>query len=100
VWSGGKGGDNLKTLPITIVYKIEGAIIGQNLKHLIESEGFQTEDYLIVEALDLFAKVNVDFSDCYLSVKSNNNKSPIITLANDFKKLNCEWYKPISFIQS
>ena len=62
----------------------------------IESDGVELEEETIIQrVLNAFHKVNVDFVDVYLAEKSKVLELPIITWNHkDFKKLECEYYRP------
>lgn len=78
------------------VYKFEKDAILQVFDDFIESDGVELEeDGLMQRVLARFREVNVDFVDVYLAEKSKNLELPILTWnSQDFKKLECEFYKP------
>ncbi|MDI6812219.1 MAG: PIN domain-containing protein [Desulfitobacteriaceae bacterium] len=78
------------------VYKFEKEVILQVFDDFIESDGVELEeDSLIQRVLVRFREVNADFVDVYLAEKARSLELPILTWnAKDFKKLNCEFYRP------
>lgn len=82
------------------VYRLEKQKILQVFNNLVESDGVELEeDNLIQRVLIHFHEVNVDFVDVYLAEKSRSLELPVLTWnVKDFKKLNCEFYKPQDFL--
>lgn len=82
------------------VYRLEKQRILQVFNDLVESEGVELEeDNLLQRVLIHFREVNVDFVDVYLAEKSRSLELPVLTWnAKDFKKLNCEFYRPQDFL--
>lgn len=78
------------------VYGVEKEAILQVFEDFIESSGVELEEETIIQrTLSTFHKVNVDFVDVYLAEKSKGLELPIITWNHkDFKKLDCEFYRP------
>lgn len=78
------------------VYNFEKEAILQVFEDFIESDGVELEeDGLMQRVLTRFGGVNVDFVDVYLAEKSRSLQLPILTWnAKDFKKLQCEFYRP------
>lgn len=62
----------------------------------IESDGVELEeDGQIQRVLARFREVNVDFVDVYLAERSKSLELPVLTWnVKDFKKLDCEFYRP------
>lgn len=82
------------------VYKFEKQAILQVFADFIESEGVELEEDNIMQRVLLsFREVNADLVDVYLAEKSRNLEMPILTWnSRDFKKLNCEFYRPEDLI--
>lgn len=82
------------------VYEFEKEVILQVFEDFIESDGVELEeDTIIQRTLNTFYKANVDFIDVYLAEKSKGLELPIITWNHkDFKKLDCEYYRPQDII--
>lgn len=78
------------------VYKFEKQTILQVFNDFVESDGVELEeDSLMQRVLVRFREVSVDFVDVYLAEKSRSLELPILTWnSKDFKKLNCEFYRP------
>jgi len=78
------------------VYSFERDVILRVYEDFIESDGVELEeDSLMQRVLARFRGVNVDFVDVYLAEKSRSLELPILTWnSKDFKKLNCEFYRP------
>ncbi|HWQ73572.1 MAG TPA: PIN domain-containing protein [Desulfitobacteriaceae bacterium] len=78
------------------VYKFEKQTILQVFDDFIESDGVELEeDSLMQHVLVRFREVSVDLVDVYLAEKSRSLELPVLTWnSKDFKKLNCEFYRP------
>jgi PIN domain. len=78
------------------VYKFEKQTILQVFDDFIESDGVELEeDSLMQHVLVRFHEVSVDLVDVYLAEKSRSLELPVLTWnSKDFKKLNCEFYRP------
>jgi len=81
-------------------YKFGKESIVHAFQELIESDGVELEEETIMQrTLNTFQTVNVDFVDVYLAEKSKGLELPILTWNHkDFKKLNCEYYRPQDII--
>lgn len=77
-------------------YKIEKESIVKALISIIESENTEMEEQeVMLNSLHTLGKVNVDVVDIYLSEKSRQSATPVLTWnKKDFKKLSCEFYSP------
>jgi predicted nucleic-acid-binding protein len=60
-------------------YKYNRKEISNILIHLCRSEGISTEGDYIVEALELFGDKNIDLADSLLSIKSLDQRIPVVT---------------------
>lgn len=82
------------------VYGFKKELILQVFEDFIESDGVELEEETIIQrTLNTFHKVNVDFVDVYLAEKSKGMELPVLTWNHrDFKKLNCEYYRPQDII--
>lgn len=77
------------------VYKVSKSVISECLRDLLDSEGVDIEETICLDALQSHADNNVDFIDAYLACKSNLIRYPMLTWnVKDFKKLDCELYRP------
>ncbi|MCM3714107.1 PIN domain-containing protein [Alkalihalobacillus oceani] len=82
-------------------FKFDKSKISEFLLDILNIDNVDPEERLVKEALILFSDKNVDFADALLSVMSNstNPLTPVLTFdQKDFKKLNCEYYKPKELI--
>lgn len=82
------------------VYNFDKEAILRVFEDFIESDGVELdEDGLVQRVLARFRGVNVDFVDVYLAEKSRSLELSVLTWnAKDFKKLECEFYKPQDLI--
>ena len=77
-------------------YKFEKESIVHVFQELLESDGVELEEETIMQrTLNTFQTLNVDLVEVYLAEKSKVLELPILTWNHkDFKKLNCEYYRP------
>lgn len=82
------------------VYNFNKEAILQVFEDFIEADGVELdEDSLVQRVLVRFREVKVDLVDVYLAEKSRNLGISVLTWnAKDFKKLECEFYRPQDFI--
>ncbi|WP_425806332.1 PIN domain-containing protein [Desulfitobacterium sp. Sab5] len=82
------------------VYNFDKEMILRVFEDFIESDGVELdEDGLVQRVLARFRGVNVDFVDVYLAEKSRSLELSVLTWnAKDFKKLECEFYRPQDLI--
>ncbi|MDR3539708.1 MAG: PIN domain-containing protein [Desulfosporosinus sp.] len=78
------------------VYNFDKETILRVFEDFIEADGVELdEDGLVQRVLARFRRVNVDFVDVYLAEKSRSLELSVLTWnAKDFKKLECEFYRP------
>jgi len=70
-------------------YKIPKKEIISKIKSLILFEGFitQTSKTLLLEALNLWDNINIDWTDAFLSAFSKEEHLPIVSFDTDFDKI-------------
>jgi len=68
-------------------YDFERSKVARTLRELVLHEGVEVEDGdVILDAFDRFAKVKVDFIDCYMAALAKAHGSVVITDDRDFRK--------------
>jgi len=82
------------------VYDFDKETILRVFEDFIEADGVELdEDGLVQRVLARFRRVNVDFVDVYLAEKSRSLELSVLTWnAKDFRKLECEFYRPQDLI--
>ncbi|MFJ5717780.1 PIN domain-containing protein [Neobacillus sp. NPDC093127] len=81
-------------------YHLDKQQISEYIIAILESDHVEAEENIVTEALRIFSEKNVDFADALLSVKVRNS-FPLLTWdQKDFKKLNCEYFKPEDIVES
>jgi len=82
------------------VYNFDKETILRVFEDFIEADGVELdEDGLVQRVLSRFRRVNVDFVDVYLAEKSRSLELSVLTWnAKDFRKLECEFYRPQDLI--
>ncbi|XWX59899.1 PIN domain-containing protein [Desulfitobacterium sp. AusDCA] len=82
------------------IYNFDKEMILRVFEDFIESDGVELdEDGLVQRVLARFRGVNVDFVDVYLAEKSRSLELSVLTWnAKDFKKIECEFYRPQDLI--
>jgi predicted nucleic-acid-binding protein len=76
-------------------YKLSNKEIGQAFLDLFDSENVQLAEPSIKEVIEVFSQYSIDVVDVYLAEKSKSINMPVLTWnSKDFRKLNCEFYKP------
>ena len=82
------------------VYNFDKETILRVFEDFIEADGVELdEDGLVQRVLARFRRVNVDFVDVYLAEQSRSLELSVLTWnAKDFRKLECEFYRPQDLI--
>lgn len=82
------------------VYNVDKETILRVFEDFIEADGVELdEDGFVQRVLARFQGVNVDLVDVYLAEKSRNLGLSVLTWnARDFRKLECEFYRPQELI--
>jgi len=82
------------------VYNFDKETILRVFEDFIDTDGVELdEDGLVQRVLARFRMVNVDFVDVYLAEKSRSLELSVLTWnAKDFRKLECEFYRPQDLI--
>ena len=82
------------------VYNFDKETILRVFEDFIDTDGVELdEDGLVQRVLARFRMVNVDFVDVYLAEKSRSLELSVLTWnAKDFRKLECELYRPQDLI--
>lgn len=104
-----RGDIAFRVLPIVLIeaywvlrkaFNFEKEMILRVFEDFIEADGVELdEDGLLRHVLARFREVNVDLVDVYLAEKSRNLGLPVLTWnARDFRKLECEFYRPQDLI--
>ena len=81
-------------------YNYDKQTILRVFEDFIEADGVELdEDGLLQQVLARFRRVNVDLIDVYLAEQSRNLGLSVLTWnARDFRKLECEFYRPQDLI--
>lgn len=82
------------------VYNVDKETILRVFEDFIEADGVELdEDGFVQRVLARFRGVNVDLVDVYLAEKSRNLGLSVLTWnGKDFRKLECEFYRPQELI--
>jgi len=68
-------------------YEFERTKLARTLRELVLHEGVEVDDSdVILDAFDRFAKVNVDFIDCYMAALAKDRDAVVVTEDRDFRK--------------
>lgn len=83
-------------------YQFEHEKIGNFLCGLVLHEGVVCpEEDTCLSALKLFAKLSVDFADCYVAASAHAQNLPVLSYDKDFKKFSgITWMTPDVAIKS
>lgn len=78
------------------IYNFDKEMILGVFEDFIEADGVELEeDGLVQRVLARFRRVNVDLVDVYLAERSRSPALSVLTWnAEDFRKLECEFYRP------
>ena len=81
-------------------YNFDKQTILRVFEDFIEADGVELdEEGLLQQVLARFRRVNVDLIDVYLAEQSRNLGLSVLTWnARDFRKLECEFYRPQDLI--
>lgn len=80
---------------LAYVYKVSRKDLVNSLKKLLKLKNLEVLDISkesLSQALDDFAKYNVDFPDCVYKQIAQGNSLEILTFDRDFKKINVKLY--------
>ena len=72
---------------LTSFYDFSNADVGTRLRGLVLHKGIEIAEVgLILDTLERFAGVNVDFPDCYAAALAAGGATPITSYDRDFRK--------------
>ena len=72
---------------LTSFYDFSHAEVGTRLRGLVLHKGIEIAEVgLILDALERFARVNVDFPDCYAAALAARGATPVTSYDRDFRK--------------
>ena len=72
---------------LTSFYDFSHADVGTRLRGLVLHKGIEiAETEIILDALERFARVNVDFPDCYAAALGARGAMPVASYDRDFRK--------------
>lgn len=68
-------------------YELERNKLAQTLRELVLHEGMEVEDEdVVLDALDRFGRIKVDFIDCYTAALAKASGQAVITDDRDYRK--------------
>lgn len=80
-------------------YELSRIEISKHLITFVSSAEIESEDpKLLITALDLFGKTNLDFVDCYLAANGLVHQSQVLSFDKDFGKVyGLDWVNPSTY---